>query len=313
MRRRAKRRTAVAAAVVLATAVAGCGVGAGKGSDGVTLTVTRDFGGAQLGRAQASSTPGGETVMRFLQRSFNVQTRYGGGFVQSINGVSSGQQGGRRVDWFYYVNGIEASRGAAATALHRGDRVRWDHHDWGAAMRIPAIVGSFPEPFRSGSEGKRLPVRIECADGVRPACEEVARRLKRVGVVAATSTLGAVAGRDTLRLLVGTWPALRRDAAARQLDRGPAASGVFARFDADGRRLVVLDPRGRPGLRLDRNAGLVAATRFAEQQPTWLVTGTDLGGVLSAAGALDERTLADRFALATSVDARLPVPAQPSR
>src|SRR6185437_12018962 len=31
------------------------------------------------------------------------------------------------------------------------------------AVRVPAVVGAFPEPFHFGSGGKRFPVRIECA------------------------------------------------------------------------------------------------------------------------------------------------------
>ena len=51
--------------------------------------------------------------MRLLQRKYDVKTRYGGGFVQEIDGVAGGREDGRRVDWFYYVNGIEATVGAA--------------------------------------------------------------------------------------------------------------------------------------------------------------------------------------------------------
>ena len=57
--------------------------------------------------------------MRLLQRGFEVETRYGGAFVQEIDGVGGGRRGGRPVDWFFYVNGIEAEtrrRGAAARA-----------------------------------------------------------------------------------------------------------------------------------------------------------------------------------------------------
>ncbi len=48
--------------------------------------------------------------MRMLERSFRVSNRYGGGFVQSING-HSGTSAQR--DWFYYVNGVQAKQGAA--------------------------------------------------------------------------------------------------------------------------------------------------------------------------------------------------------
>ena len=43
-------------------------------------------------------------------------------------------------------------------------------------MRVPAVVGSFPEPFLHGSEGKRFPVRLDCApDAARPVRRDVRR------------------------------------------------------------------------------------------------------------------------------------------
>ena len=57
--------------------------------------------------------------MRLLQSKYDVKTRYGGGFVQAIDGARGREGDGRRVDWFYYVNGIEAPVGAAERACPR--------------------------------------------------------------------------------------------------------------------------------------------------------------------------------------------------
>ena len=88
--------------------------------------------------------------MSLLIRNARVVTRYSGGFVQSIDGVSGGRERGRPVDWFYYVNGSEAPLGAAATVVHPGDHIWWDRHDWSQTDHVPAVVGSFPEPFVNG-------------------------------------------------------------------------------------------------------------------------------------------------------------------
>ena len=305
-------RGAVAASCVAAATVAGCGLGAGKGADGVSVTVTRDFGARTVGTAGAARAPGEETVMRFLQRRFRVRTRFSGGFVQSVNGISGELRGARRTDWFFYVNGIEASQGAASTRLHPGDRVWWDHHDWGSAISIPAVVGSFPEPFRSGTGGRRLPVTTACAPGVAAACEEARGRLRRVGVPLSSGTIGAPLGDESLRLLVGTWAELRGDLVARLIDGGPGVSGVFARFDRTGRRLNALDARGRTVRTLGPGTGLVAATREHDQKPTWVVTGTDAAGVMAAARALEEGALADHFALAVAGGAAVRLPSAPA-
>jgi hypothetical protein len=302
----------VLALLVLCVALAGCGLGAGdspSGGGATELTVSRNFGAEEVGHDKRKSIPGGETVMRQLQRQFTVETRYGGGFVQEIDGVSGGRRSGRPVDWFYYVNGIEAESGAAARRLEPGDRVWWDHHDWGAAMRIPAVVGSFPEPFVNGAQGKKLPIRIDCADDSVRECREVRKRLEDAGAkVGGSGTLGTRAGPGILRLLVGTWSEVRVDPTARRLEKGPKASGVFARPNAAGTELELLDPRGRTVRSLGPGSGLVAATRFLDQQPTWVVTGTDRVGVASAAAALVEKRLQDHFAVALERGREVPLP-----
>ena len=301
--------TAALALAALVAGAAGCGLGPGPGTGGVSLVVTRNFGDGRVGGVHADRVPGSETVMRFLARSFSVQTRYGGGFVQAINGLSGQYGAGRRIDWFYYVNGIEASKGAAAFPLHRGDRVWWDRHDWSAAQRVPAVVGSFPEPFLHGREGKRLPTRIDCASGAAAACDTVARELRAVGVPAAQAALGTTFDPDTLRVVVGPWNAARSDPAARQVEGGPTASGVYARFDAGGKRLVLLDATGRARRTYAAGAGLIAATRLGDRAPTWVIAGTDAAGTAAAARAFAEPSaLSDRFAVAAVSGGVLPVP-----
>ena len=295
-------------------ALAACGVGAGKEGGDATVLVTRDFGVTELGREPASGVPAGETAMRLLQRRFDVETRYGGGFVQSIDGLAGGRSGGREVDWFFYVNGIESEAGAAARKVNDGDVIWWDHHDWSTAMRVPAVVGSFPQPFLSGVGGERLPVRIDCAASVADACDEVQKRLLDAGVKAVSkANPGAGAGTQTLRLLVGPWKEIRADRAALLLESGPEDSGVFARIDEAGSRIELLDQRGEIARTLRDAAGLVAATRYQEQQATWFVTGTDAAGVAAAAAALDPAVLADRFAVAVEDGRGVPLPVRPER
>ena len=301
------------ALLLAAVALAGCGVGAGSqsaGDRGVELTLSHNFGAEPVATASADTVPEGETVMRFLQRRFEVETRYGGGFVQSIEGVAAESGAGGRADWFYYVNGIEAGEGAAARKVQRGDRIWWDHHPWGAATRIPAVVGAFPEPFLSGINGEKLPVRVDCATPSQRECDEVAKRLVAAGLKAAPmSAVGTSAGIEILRVVVGTWKEIRHDPTVSLIGKGPQASGVFARPHDGG--LDLLDPEGDVVRTVTDAAGLVAATRFEEQQPTWVVTGTDAAGVAAAATALEEGILKDRFAVAVEEGRSVPLPIQP--
>jgi hypothetical protein len=180
---------------------------------------------------------------------------------------------------------------------------------WQAAQRIPAVVGSFPEPFLAGQEGRRIPVKLICETGAARSCDEVTKRLTDAGATGvARSTVQTGPGEGVLRVIVGRWSQVRDDPVARSLERGPAASGVFARPSSDGAHLVLLDELGNAVRTLGAGAGLVAATAQQSQQPTWVVTGTDDVGVDAAAAALQEDRLKDHFSLAISAGHDIPLP-----
>jgi hypothetical protein len=301
--------TALAVAITVA-ALAGCGLGPGPVPEGVHLTVTRDFGAHLLTQTGAPRVVGTETVMSLLLRNDKVTTKYGGGFVESIDGLSGGQEtAGDPLDWFYYVNGIEAPKGAAATNVYQGDHVWWDLHDWSQTDDVPAVVGSFPEPFLNGTEGKRLPVRVECAAAQSAPCRTVIERLRALGVPAAVAAIGSGAEPDALQVVVGQWTGIHGDPSVTSIESGPRASGVYARFASNGQTLTLLGGRGNTTATLTAGAGLIAATKDVESAIVWVVTGTNEAGVWRAAGAFDASALQNHFALAvTSTGAQLPVP-----
>ena len=272
--------------VLAVAALAGCGASDGTDSDTFSLSVTRDFGAEAVVSLTDEPVPGDGGLARILARHPNPRA------AQAL-----------------FVNGIVASEPAGEIELHGGDRVWLDQHDAGVARDIEAVVGSVPEPFLHGTEGRRLPVRVECDNPRAGACAAVADRLVGLGVVAGRSVIGRSAADETLRILVAPWKRLRgREFEADLLDAGPRRSGVYARFDESAERLLVLDAGGRVARTLGRGTGLVAATRAPDRQPLWFVTGTDDAGVAAAARALDESALSDRFALAISADLPVAVP-----
>jgi len=302
-------RALVAVAALLALALAGCGFGAGKSSsDGAQLEVTSEFGRKHGEVATVAHVHESDTVMRFLQATHKVDTRYGGGFVQSVDGVAGDRA--RQEDWFYYVNGIEAGVGAADFRLSPGDRVQWDLHSWRGAMRIPGIVGAYPEPFVHGYRGKRLPVRVECEHPESFACKSVIDRLGKVDVAAPSAGLGTSGDQSVARLVVARWSAIRRLQAASPLARDPSGSGVFARFSGPGgRTLDLLHATGAVARHAPPGTGLVAARVPKDESVVWFVTGVDEASVARAAEALDEDTLRNAFAVAAtpSGPVRLPI------
>jgi hypothetical protein len=295
------RATAVAVALLLAAlAAAGCGLGPGAGVGDVSLTVTRDYGARRLLEPRSDAASESDTVMRVLDRDAPITTRYGGGFVQSIEGLEAEQGADGPLDWFFYVNGVESTVGAADYPLRGGDAIWWDYRNWGAAMRVPAVVGSWPQPFTGGYDGRRRPVAVVCLGG-GGACELVRRRLGDAGVTIATGTPDGA-----IRVLVGPWGRLRDDTAAAQIEDGPQVSGVFARFSMRGPpsscRLEALGESGSAAAGLGSGAGLVAATRRYEAPPTWVVTGCGRAAVARAAGVFDEADLAERYAVLAEAD-----------
>ncbi len=143
----------IAAAGLAVAALAGCGSTHTSGS--ATLWITRDRGQHVL---LISKVKAGQSAMAALQQVTKVKTSYGGRFAQSIDGVSGSRSGQR--DWFYFVNGYEADRGAADYALHPGDVEWWDYRSWKHEMHVPVVVGAFPEPFLHGYDGKTRPATI---------------------------------------------------------------------------------------------------------------------------------------------------------
>ena len=170
------------AALLLALALAGCGGGdsgdggggaAGAAGHGPTarLWVTRDRGAEVLVDA---AVPAGVNAIQALDQHAEIETRYGGRFVQAVNGLEGSLDEQR--DWFYFLNGIEADLGGAEVEVRAGDVVWWDLRSWEEEMSRPVVVGAFPEPFLHGWDGKRRPAEVRAP----PELEEEAAALLQV-------------------------------------------------------------------------------------------------------------------------------------
>jgi hypothetical protein len=146
--------------LLLALVLAGCG-GSGRGHGTATLWVTRDRGAHVI---FAGTVPAGSDGIRTVERKLKVTTRYGGRYLQSVNGISGSLT--KQQDWFFYVDGVEGGRSAAEVKIHAGDVLWWDYRKWnGATMHIPVVAGAYPHPFVDAptsvvSANRRLAARI---------------------------------------------------------------------------------------------------------------------------------------------------------
>jgi hypothetical protein len=284
----------------LALVSTGCGVGLGPGSvDGeVGLSVTRDYGRTPVAGPVEHELGASDTVMRLLDRTTEVETSYGGRFVDAIDGIET-TVSPRNRDWFYFVNGIAAEIGAAEFDLSSGDSVWWDYRDWTAAMEVGAVTGSYPAPLASGSVGAGSRASLSCR-APESICDLARGQLSDDGVQFARSDAGEV------RVEVGSFGDLEDSG----LDSDPAESGVFARFAGSPggeATLELLDQNGATADVLGPGSGLIAAVREPGGPPVWIVTGTDDEGVETATAALEPEVLGSTYAVAITPEG-IPVP-----
>lgn len=164
----------LSALLLAALALAGCGGAGPTAADGTArLWVTRDRGREVL---VDTTVPAGQTLLRALRSKATVTTRYGGGFVQSIDGVEGSSR--RHRDWFWFVNGLAGDRSAASYRLHDGEVAWWDYRDWSDdAETLEVVAGAFPEPFLHGYGAKARPAAVRYARGLRDDAVRIARRL----------------------------------------------------------------------------------------------------------------------------------------
>ena len=222
-------RRALAALAVLVL-LAGCGgFGAGGEEGTATLWVTRDRGAEVLLDVEVDA---GQTLMRALGSKVELETRYGGRYVQSIDGLAGSLDDQR--DWFWFVNGYEGDRSAAAYRLRDGDVAWLDYRGWEREGEARVVVGAFPEPFLHGYAGETRPAVVRF-EGSRTRATQLARRIGadsveplgtavpnganvlelREGPDRATAELlGETAG-DAVRLVLSGDPALTRRYAVR--------------------------------------------------------------------------------------------------
>ena len=255
------------------------------------------------------------SALEALKSVANVDTRHGGGFVQDINGLRS-QYGGGNSDWFLYVNGIQTKTGGAGYILAPADIQQWDFHNWGFHTFTPAIIGSFPEPFLHGYEGKvRRTLVVYEKEFVREA-ESVAAKLIEAGVgTVSTMEIDQLASNEKSSanlILVGT---MNLELIS-ELNKIGKRMGFFTRFDEDG--LVILNDEGETSRRFFTGTGLIQATQNpwnpkgigACENVVWMVSGTDESGVKLAADTIlnQPEELEYLFAAVVTQEEIMPVP-----
>lgn len=259
----------------------------------VDLIVTKDFGRTKM-FGKTVGLVRDEVGMEVLFRNLDIQTAYGGGFVNAINGLESGftfftGKDRKKLDWFYWVNGILAPVGVAEYRPQPGDVVWWDYHDWSMTMFIPAIIGSYPQPFKNGFWGKNPGTVIMYGQG----CESEAARLKlsleKQGVRQVDSAAfdpQAIRSPKKYYILLGPWDEISAlSSLITDVNKKNKMVGVYVKFENG--EVKGLDFKGNT-VSSHREAGAVFAygSAIGELNPVWMVTGSSTAGVKMAVDVL---------------------------
>jgi Domain of unknown function (DUF4430) len=254
--------------------LAGCG-GSDGDQDGVSLTVTRDFGREVVASAREAELPEDATAQGLLRSETDAPADR----------------------WAYFVNGVRPDVPAAEYELAPGDRVQFDE---GASPSTRAIVGAFPEPFLHGLEGERRPVRVECDDVESAPCRDAKDALEDAGVPVSGASIGAPGTENVTRLVVAPWSTARIVRGGHTLEQGPEQSGVYARFADGGTALELLDANGQVARRAGPGTALIAALRPRADELVWLLTALDQAGLAAGVNALRAGRLRNAYAVAVT-------------
>ncbi|NQT31635.1 MAG: DUF4430 domain-containing protein [Deltaproteobacteria bacterium] len=280
--------------LLLLTAIcAGCPVQSADvdkdGQASVMVVVTRDFG-RELILAETLEIEAGTNAMEALQAVAGVETKYGGGFVKAINGLSS--QEANQLDWFYYINGISLSLGAKDYALRDGDVEQWDLRDWSYRSFVPAIVGAFPQPFLNRVRGEVKPTAVVYDEPFAGEAGALAAKLEEWGVTEVTlngaETLSDGVKEQSHLIIVGG----ADSGLILELNELHKKLGFFAY--CEGGKIMVLDEKGNPAGEYGAGWGLIQATQNpwspggvgSGESIVFMVTGTDENGIRSAVDTL---------------------------
>ncbi|QZY55682.1 DUF4430 domain-containing protein [Crassaminicella profunda] len=259
----------------------------------VNLVVTTDFGHKKV-YAKNVGLVKDEVGMEILFRNLDIQTAYGGGFVNAINGIESKftfytGKNRKKQDWFYWVNGILAPVGVAEYRPSPGDVVWWDYHDWGTTMFAPAVIGSYPQPFKSGFWGKNPGTVIMYADGYKDEAEKLKASLMKQGVKQIDLSFfnpKVLEKPKKYYILLGTWDKLsQKSQLMKDINRKNKLIGTYVKFE--GGKVKALDFKGKSRASYDHAGAIYAyAAGIGSVCPIWMVTGTDDEGVKKALDVL---------------------------
>ncbi len=239
------------------------------------IIVSRNFG-KEIISENNFEVPDGAVLLDIMEDNFQVETAYGGSFINSIDGLQSGftaKKNGEKLDWFFYVNGILSQIGSGDYEMKPDDCIIWDYHDWDTSLHISSIVGAFPDNFTKGYNGP-LGLNIMYTDGYENQGETLRDYLTGIGLsdIELTKVNDATIreGKDNV-IVIGAWDAASKYEYLKEIYGHRFQTGLFFEIDQD---IKALDFKGDISATYEKGAVIASTLNGYDVMSTiWLITG----------------------------------------
>ncbi|WP_432663280.1 DUF4430 domain-containing protein [Wukongibacter baidiensis] len=257
----------------------------------VNVIISKNFGDEELTSKEISVLEE-SSVMEVMEGNFDIETAYGGGFINGIDGLKSGFTGvkdKKKVDWFYYVNGIVAEVGANEYYLGPNDLVIWDYHDWSKSIYLSSIIGAYPLNFINGHGEGNLKTEILISQDYEKEGNGLFEFLKAEGLES-IETKGLkeeeLENGEINSIVIGTWNEISQFDYIKDVYENGKKAGLFFKL---GENITALDAKGEISNVYEKGAVITSITKeYGLNGTLWLITGNDEASIKRATRLLYE-------------------------
>lgn len=226
------------------------------------------------------------TLLSQMRGLIEFSTGLGGSFVTQISGEPRDADSDSY--WFLYRNGILSQTGAGDLVPRARDRIWWSYHSWNSSRFIPAVIGSWPEPFVSGIRSDSASYGIVTSSSFIGFSRDLSQMLVREG--ASKPTLQEISSLDEvpehgISLWIGLWPDLKNINHLAALYSNGDKTGCFVQLDKEG-SVGLLNYNGQLVKEIVDAGLIISLSSNMGQRIDWVISGTSEDALLRAANLL---------------------------
>ena len=270
----------------------------------LTILITKDFGREILSEKTLLVNEE-DTVMDLMLDNFDIETAYGGGFVNAIGGLASGytklsdkQENRTKMDWFYYVNGIMAEVGSDQYYANDVNTISWDFHDWGGDMYVKTRINAWPHRLK----GKD--VEISWSDDAKAEAAKVRTLVENSGGILIDRDLESIDmdNLDMDAIFIGSWEDASKNEFIRNAVENRDRAGIYTVFNDEG--FSIYNNTGNKIGSYEAGAAIIAIQKaYGSEASILLIVGNNNNLVKEAVDIfMDGGDMKGKFALAVTED-----------